>query len=575
MSATISLAILAFSTVAGAPTATVAATRTTSVSEGGSGLIPPAVGAVLPGPADSRLERRGFGLDLSLEYRVIYQNMHPLSLNDLSASRVSYFEQRGRAGARARLGDSVRIVLLTDILDGVLFGDNGSFDGTPKRNRGSEIAAKSPNLARLGIDRLSAGGSSLDPASYGLVLVPADVLTLRELYGEALLPIGLLRAGRQPLVAGRSVLVHEGTRINRWGVSRSVDAVDAIAFGTKLSAIKDLIDGRPIDADPGRGLFFGTLLGVVVQNRPEESARVLQWAATTFYRAERTEVFGFDARRLRAGAIYSLRAGDRFDAQLHTVIGYLELELERIRLISYNAQLFGRTREVSESLALLGTSSGPPAVQTIRSFGGFAELAYLAGLFELSFEVYYASGNDDPRSTSPLTQVTLAEDTNVGLHLFKNVVAYQTARSARLAVANLASLHPPTLPVAEVDTRGGLQNAVVLFPQVIATPLPWLALRGGVMFAFAQTRVVDPIRTVLAAGGRPIPEVAMNYNGGSPGNYWGTEIDLGATLIAREHFAFDLEGAYLFPGNALKDANGDAVNSIFGTARFTFFYDSP
>ena len=39
-----------------------------------------------------------------------------------------------------------------------------------------------------------------------------------------------------------------------------------------------------------------------------------------------------------------------------------------------------------------------------------------------------------------------------------------------------------------------------------------------------------------------------------------------------DHFIADLEGAVLFPGDALQDANGDAVRSWLGQARGTFFF---
>jgi hypothetical protein len=294
---------------------------------------------------------------------------------------------------------------------------------------------------------------------------------------------------------------------------------------------------------------------------------------TVWWQAKDEAILGLDVERLRAGVIYSHRAGDEFETYVGTVTGYVEVETSLFRAVLHHVQMFGGTREISEGLALLGTSSGPPQRQTIGAFGGFGEVALKLAPVELSMEAYWASGDPDPRSTTSIEQLTFAEDTNVGLHLFENVIAYQTARSAALGVANLRGVNPPSYPVAEIDTRGGLQNALVLFPQVLARPWPWLKARAGVMLAWAIVPVVDPIGTILSTDGVEVTDDQVNYAGGKPGNYWGTEIDLGVTLTPVEHFAFDVEAAYLFPGDALQDEHGDAVRSLFVTARATLYLD--
>ena len=42
-------------------------------------------------------------------------------------------------------------------------------------------------------------------------------------------------------------------------------------------------------------------------------------------------------------------------------------------------------------------------------------------------------------------------------------------------------------------------------------------------------------------------------------------------MAVPEHFLFDLEGAVLFPGSALRDEDGHAVNSYMAQGRTTFF----
>lgn len=507
--------------------------------------------------------------ELDLEYRIQWLNQKPLSLSDLTADDVSFFEQRLRVGFNGSMGDNLKITVLADVLDGVLFGDNGSLIGSPMTNYGLRLGSKSPNLGTYTVGRLDPTGSSVDRENYGLVLVPAEAIDFRLAYGDVILPFGLLRAGRQPTAVGRTVLTHDGTRINRWGVARNIDSTDGITIGTKLSAIFDIAKGRAIDKSQDRGWFLAGLFGQVVEDNPTEDDDLLQFATITYFKDRDTRYFGLPIDRLFTGLIFSTRYGDLFDSNLYGVTAFFEVENEYLRFVAHHATLFGSTREVSEGLSLLAENQ-PIVAQDILGYGGFAEVAAKWKPFQFSFEVYWASGDDNPETGTRLTQQTLAQDTNVGLHLFENVVNYASARSAAMGTVNLAALGVQSFPVDQVWTRGGLQNAVVLFPQVLADPLPWLHLRAGVMFAFTQTRAVDPIGTLLIADGVEIEDDLINFAGGRPGTYWGTELDFGLTLTPGYGFYLDWELAYLFPGDALYDANGDAVNSFFSALRLTY-----
>ena len=99
-----------------------------------------------------------------------------------------------------------------------------------------------------------------------------------------------------------------------------------------------------------------------------------------------------------------------------------------------------------------------------------------------------------------------------------------------------------------------------------------LLLRGGVLFAWAPSKVVDPIRSLQRRDGNRVEDDLVNFNGGAPNQYYGTELDLRVQYRMFDHFAADLESAVLFPGSALEDANGDAVTSWMTQARGTFFF---
>jgi len=61
-------------------------------------------------------------------------------------------------------------------------------------------------------------------------------------------------------------------------------------------------------------------------------------------------------------------------------------------------------------------------------------------------------------------------------------------------------------------------------------------------------------------------------NGGKPGKYWGTELDARISYRYLDHFVFDLEGAILFPGDALRNADGFAARSTLVQGRSTFYF---
>lgn len=54
--------------------------------------------------------------------------------------------------------------------------------------------------------------------------------------------------------------------------------------------------------------------------------------------------------------------------------------------------------------------------------------------------------------------------------------------------------------------------------------------------------------------------------------YYGTEIDARVQYRMLDHVNFDLEGALLFPGDALQNKQGEAVRSGMVQGRVTAFF---
>ncbi len=180
------------------------------------------------------------------------------------------------------------------------------------------------------------------------------------------------------------------------------------------------------------------------------------------------------------------------------------------------------------------------------------QLGRTSGSVDVVFELGYASDGG-------LDRAVIHPDHQVGLLLFPEVVAWQTARAATL-LERLVIEGPVPAGTPLAPTEGGVAGAVYLFPTVTWRIASFLRLRLGAVWAHAVADVVDPYR--LGAEG-----TRANYRGGDPDNR-----DLGLELDGQLHaqgelspgvvLSGGLEGAWLLPGHAFDDAAGDTLDPL-------------
>jgi hypothetical protein len=149
---------------------------------------------------------------------------------------------------------------------------------------------------------------------------------------------------------------------------------------------------------------------------------------------------------------------------------------------------------------------------------------------------------------------------------------FESARSAAAGVVLLRRIGADTFPAERVDTEGSFTNALAVFPQFDFRPHKNVLLRGGVLMAWSPAGTVDPTTSLNRRDGRNIEDDLVNFNGGRPGHFYGTELDGRFQWKYLDHFLFDLEGAVLFPGDAFEDENGQAVRSVLIQGRSTFVF---
>ncbi len=514
-------------------------------------------------PANRIALPANFGFRGGVEYRAQYTYVRPVSLTTDTARNLSTIEQRIRVDAAVDYREMARLVFSADLLDGVLWGDNGSLGGNPSSNAGANINAKNPNLASVCMQLRAPGLDPLDNGSYGWGLCPASAINIRRAYGDVVTPIGLIRVGRQPFIEGMGVQIADGDgRQNRFGIAGSGGYVDRIAFATKpLEAFKPK-DKR--DLDRAHGLITALAYDRLVTDSPQAFGDdVHQFGGIVRYGSDKLgPIEDFFVNVYGVHRWSSLSGVSSFGVRYYSRLGDFFFGFD-------TALNVGSTREISTAYQKI--TNDPVVDQNILQGGARFTVRYDRPIYTAYLEADYASGSADPTSRATLSNFVWGQDTNVGLLLFKQVLAFQTARAAAAGTELLKRLGAATLPTEAIATRGGMTNAMVLFPQFDLKPVKNFMIRAGVMFAWTSAPLIDPVASLQRRKSVNIEDDLVNFAGGKPGRYYGTEIDLRLQYRLLNHFVFDLEGALLFPGDALQNVDGYAVRSFLVQGRTTFY----
>lgn len=522
------------------------------------------------------------------EYRARFIQIQPLEVNGTAASKVNWAEQRLRLDvmfARSGLG---AVFVQVDVLDGVLFGDNGTFGLTPEVNSGLGIASKQPNNAGWQVGLLP-GRDPLSIDSYGPILREIEPIRINYAYGEVLLPFGILRVGRMPTSDAGNLAINDGrSGRNLWGASYYHNASDRILFGTKISeAFMLLADSdHKVDRDRNDGVFLGLVYDILVADDIYKTSEDLeQFAVQLDWKIKHFKAFGADSR-FRLTTTMSYRWSESqdncpedavcpYNTSVFAFPTKMELQIGDFYFEGQFTIIEGSTRELSAGFSEL--NNRPVVEQRLSSQSARLWFEGRIGPVTLLGVWAFSSGDADPRPETPMTIGSWARDTNLGLLLFEHILAFQSARSAAVGIQNLLQLEADSFPLTEIQTDGRVTNANVINPQIFIEPLHGLdivdhdlRIKLGALFAWTAAPAVDPIQSILAQDGENIDDDLINYHGGKPGNYWGTEIDVGLEYRYKDYFGLILEAGVLFPGDALHDENGEAVMSWMFESRFEF-----
>lgn len=190
--------------------------------------------------------------------------------------------------------------------------------------------------------------------------------------------------------------------------------------------------------------------------------------------------------------------------------------------------------------------------------GLLARAGLRAGIVSIDLLGGFASGDADPFDDR-VNNFRMSRDLPVGLILFDQVLAWQSAATVRRATDPLLT-NAPAAGVELLSTNGAVTNALFLQPSVKVRPLPGLQLTAALLWAVAPQPVADAWWTLKSG--------ALTNSFGLPaGKSYGLEVDLGVDwrreLLPGLTLFAGLQGGLFVPGDAFAiDAAGATIDPV-------------
>ncbi|MFO0647820.1 MAG: hypothetical protein U0326_16395 [Polyangiales bacterium] len=400
------------------------------------------------------------------------------------------------------------------------------------------------DVARLVVPDAAAQGVGLarEPRTE---LFPYGVVDLRTAFLEWRSPIGVIRAGQQAFNLALGIVANDGDRAPTFGDYRYGDLVERVSIATRPG-------GSTSDyvlALAGDLVFRDRLVKLT------DGDIALQGVASFFWQDHACQT---DCERKRVGLVATYRdvsfnngatlwavAGDAFARWSWPQPDHVGRVFAGVELaFVYGATDVARTQYYSD--------------HRVIQFGGAAEFGLeREGRYRISLEAGYASGDRNPVDGDQ-RRFTFNPSHRVGLLMFPEVLAWQTARSAAIA-SDPALGARPSNGAFLLPSQGGVAGAAYLYPTALVNVGRNLDLRAGAVIGVATTDVVDPVSVQLYGTSR-------NYRGGDTSHRdLGVELDLGINgrfpLPGGAVLTGGVQGAVMFPGHAFDDATGACMGT--------------
>lgn len=431
-----------------------------------------------------------------------------------------FFESWLRLRPRVSIGDRFRVVFQVDVARAVV-ADSPAVDvGLAREPRGDTF--------------------------------PYGAFDVRQGYVEWESPVGVFRLGQQGFTWGLGVIANDGDRAPVFGDYRYGDLVERVAFATRPggrdSDLTVALAGDLVYRDRIASLVDGDL--------------AVQGVAAVYYQDHSCRA-DCDRRRVGALATYrdvSFREGDHLSVFVGDLFAHWDWPTpDRAGKVFAGAEL-----------AVIGGSTDAARTtyvdaHDVLQFGGAARIGIeRPGRYRFTVEGGYASGDRNPVDAMQ-RRFTLNPSHRVGLILFPELIAWETARSAAIA-------GDPALVARGANGRrllpsnGGVTGAAYLYPTAVINLGRRFDLRLGAVLGVATSDWVDPTSVQIYG-------TARNYRGGDASKRdLGLELDLGVhgrfPLPGGVTLTGGVQGGVLFAGRAFDDAAGRGLGRVgMATAR--------
>lgn len=391
------------------------------------------------------------------------------------------------------------------------------------------------------------------PAAYGRDQYGYPGVRFRQLYLEWRSPIGIFRVGQMTFSWGLGIVANDGQTPQPFGDYRFGSLVRRVLFATRpfgenvpfnVALAGDWV-AWDLVADGQRPCLRPTPASFPNTSACGDTA--FQGVLAAFYEEGENQLGAYVAYRTQHS--YDNEFLDVFALDLFGRWHFDEPTGGRFFLAGEFAYFNGAT-----SLTRTVTRPRTGVEQFLAAF----QLGRRHQNIDLVFEGGYASG-DSNTEDGVERRGTFNPDHRVGLVLFPEVIAMQTARAAFLA-QDPDTFGRPQPGAQLIPTNGGVAGSFYLFPYLIWRPLEWLDLRFGGVLGWASADVVDPYRQRAESR-------SVNYRGGDPGRRdLGLELDAAirvhAPLTEWLELQGGIEGGVLFPGHAFDDENGQTMPDV-------------
>lgn len=384
---------------------------------------------------------------------------------------------------------------------------------------------------------------------------PLRALEMRKFYGEYRWETGAFRVGQQTSHWGLGLVANDGAHDPQAG-DFGQQHFGNLTYRALLVARPFFGWGRAfraVEVATAADLVIRDNFGVFAQgDRAFQGVLALRFAKDSDHNLGLYAVYRHQRNAL------STDGGKAMDVVVIDFAGQWQLLKQRKRDFQVGWEMAGVTGTSTQA------RNENASRLTVAQFGAAIKTRLRVGRTFVFLDGGYASGDQNP-SDDRIENFRFDRDFKVGLILFDQVLAYQSARSSvRASDPSLVGVAPEGADL--LGTAGSVTGAWYLFPRVKIALADWLDGYGGPLFAFSTAKLVDPFNSRIQGG------AAVNALGGTPGYYLGTEFDVGAQarFAPRPELKLSLtaEGGVFLPGDALTLPQGGVMAPVgFGRIR--------